>query len=201
MAIRSEDDLGALWRDQSTAEVRLTAHELRTRAEQFESESCRRYLRDQVCFGLVAAICAYASFALDGGLVRLGYALLLIWALYCMYGLRRFGAVLQRPSEMTAQTCAVYHRRQLERQKDIVLSWPLGAGLAAPGFLIAAVGFAMGPRHLPWSATVALIGVGAFVYLAALLYGRILVGPWQREINSVLQMSTQTNDKSMSDAQ
>jgi hypothetical protein len=29
MAIRSEDDLGAPWRDQSTAEVRLTAHELR----------------------------------------------------------------------------------------------------------------------------------------------------------------------------
>jgi hypothetical protein len=115
--------------------------------------------------------------------------------------MRRFDVVLQRPSEMTALTCVAYYRRQLERQRDIVLSWPLGGGLAVQGFLIAAVGFATGPRHLPWSAAVALIGVGALVYPAILLYGRLLVGPWQREINTVRQMSTQTNDKSMSDGQ
>jgi hypothetical protein len=201
MAIRSEDDLGTLWRNQSTAAVRLSPQQLRTRAEQFESQSRRRYLRDQVCSGLVAAICAYALFSVEGGLVRLGYALLLIWALYCMYGLRRFGSVLQRPSEMAAQTCVAYHRRQLERQRDIVLSWPLGAGLAAPGFLLVAAGFAMGPKHLPWSIAIALIGVGAFVYLTALIYGRMLVGNWQREINGVLQMSNQTDESSTSNSE
>ena len=201
MGIRSEDDLRALWRDQSTASVRLSPQQLRTRAQQLESRSRRRYVRDQVSAGLVATICAYALFALDGGLVRLGYVLLLIWALYCMYGLRRFGSVLQSPPDMVAQSCAVYYRRQLERQRDIVLSWPLGAGLAAPGFLLVAAGFAMGPRQIPWSAAIALMGVGGFVYLAALIYGRILVGQWHGEINSLLQLSNQTDDKSMSNSE
>ena len=58
----------------------------------------------------------------------------------------------------------------------------------------------MGPKHLPWSVAVALIGVGVFVYLAVLIYGRILVGQCQREINSILA-STQTNEEAMSSAE
>ena len=193
MTERNEEELRVLWRNQATVTIQLSPEQLRERTEQFERQTRRRYLRDQVSFGIVAIACAYGVIALDGGLVRLGSALLLMWALYGVYGLHRFGSALSIPVGAGAETCAAYHRRQLERQRDIALSWPLGIGLAAPGFLLVAIGSSLGPRQLPWEGAIGLVGVFAFMCLAAVIHGRILAGQWQREIDGLQAMRDQTN--------
>jgi hypothetical protein len=180
-----DDDIRSLWRDQLAASVQITPEQLRKRAGQFELQTRRRYLRDQASFGVLAVICAYAVIAVDGALGRLGSAMLLIWAVYGMYGLRRFGSPLALPPDAGTESCAAVHRRQLERQRDIVLSWPLGMGLALPGLMLAILGSPLGPRHLPWAPAIALAGVSAFVYLAMLIYGKTLAARWQREIDGL----------------
>lgn len=186
MSPKSEDDLRAIWRNQPTQTVQITPEQLRTRAERFSSKIRRRYLRDQSSTGLLAIGCAFIVVALrPGALTSLGCLLLLIWALYVMWGLHRFGSAIQIPADAAAASCAAAHLRQLRRQRDMVLSWPLGFGLATPGFALAALGFSLGPKHLPWAVAVALIGVFVFVCLGTILYGKILASGWQAEIEEI----------------
>ena len=77
------------------------------------------------------------------------------------------------------------HRRQLERQRDIALSWPWGLGLALPGFVLVCLGISLGPRRLDWAVPAVFIGVFTFLYIAVVIYGRILAGRWQREIDAL----------------
>ncbi len=193
MTKHNEEELRVLWRKQATATIRLSPEQLRERAEQFERQTRRRYLRDQVSFGIVAIAFAYGVIALDGGLVRLGCALLLMWALNGMYGLHKFGSALSIPVDAGTETCAAYHHRQLERQRDIAISLPLGIGLAVPGFVLFAIGSSLGPRQLPWEGAIALVGVFAFMCLAVVIHGRTLAGKWQREIDGLQAIRDRTN--------
>jgi hypothetical protein len=184
MSVHDEEQLRAIWRGQAVMASQMTPQELRARAARFESVIRRRSLRDQVSFALTAALCAYGIF-LDGVLVRDGSALLLIWAAFSMYTLHRFGSVVAAPADASAQTAAAYHQRQLERQRDRVLSWPWGLGLALPGFLLVVVSAGVGSRHANWEIAAVMTGVFLFLYGAIVIYGKILAGQWQREIDSL----------------
>lgn len=184
MSIRDEEQLCAIWRGQAVSAVQMTPEQLRTRAARFESAIRRRNLRDHVSFALTAVLFAY-GILLDGALLRVGSALMVIWALFSMYGLHRFGSTVTAPASSSAQTCAAYHQRQLERQRDIALSWPWGIGLAIPGFLLVVVGLAAGSRATNWEFSVVMIGVFLFMYVALVIYGKVMAGQWQREINSL----------------
>jgi hypothetical protein len=140
-------------------------------------------VRDVASAGLLAVGCAFVVIVLrPGALTGLGYVLLFMWALYVIWGTHRFGSALQIPADAAAATCASVHLKQLRRQRDLVLSWPLGMGLAMPAVVLVALGLPLGPKHMPWAAAVALISVCVFVYLAAVIYGKIVAGGWQAEI-------------------
>ncbi len=188
MPIHSQEDLLALWQSQAASPAQWTPEQLRARAEQFESQTRRRYVRDQASFALVAAAAAFGVVAMHGLLVRLGSATLLFWALYGMYGLHRFASALPILPRASAGACVAVHRRQLERQRDIVSSWPLGMGLAIPGFTLTCLGYSLGPRHLPWEPSLGLLGIFAFLYLAMLIHGKRLAGRWQREIDALVAL-------------
>ena len=191
MPIRDEEQLRAIWRGQAVTALQMTPEQLRTRAAQFESAIRRRNLRDHVSFALTAALFA-SGILLDGALVRVGSALMAIWALFSMYGLHRFGSAAAAPADSSAQTCAAYHQRQLERQRDIALSWPWGIGLAIPGFVLVVVGLAVGSRHPNWEFPAVLTGVFIFIYVAVVIYGKMLAGQWQREINMLLSLKDES---------
>lgn len=186
------DEFGVVWRNQTNVALRFRPEQLREMAEQFEKHVRFRYMRDQACFGLVAVAFFYGLIAIDGALFRLGCGLLLLWVVHCMYGLHRFGSVLSRTKPEENESCAAHHRRQLTRQRDIALSRPLGVSLAAPGFLLLAIGSSLGPRQLPWEGTIGLVGVFSFVCLAVVIQGRIAAGQLQAEIDEVKAMSDQT---------
>ena len=185
MQIQSDEELRALWQGQPASIVQFTAEQLRGRAAQFERQTRRRYRRDQASFAVAAILFGGAMIAIDGALMRLGSALLLLWAVYGIWGLHRYARALAVPTDASVQTCVAFHRRQLERQRDVVRGWPLGVGLAMPGIVLVAIAGSLGPRHAPWSMTIGVIGIVAFVYLPMLIDGQVLAGRWQQEIDAL----------------
>jgi hypothetical protein len=179
-----EERLRAIWRGQSVTPLQMTPQQLRARAAQFELGIRRRALRDLLCFALVAVICAF-GLLLDNALVRVGAALMILWALYSMYALRRFAFVDAVPGDSCAQTCAAYHQRHLEQQRDIALSWPWGIGLAIPGFVLTVIGLGIGARHPSWTFSLVMTGVFLFVCIAVVIHGKMLAQRWQLEIESL----------------
>ena len=93
-----------------------------------------------------------------------------------------------RPAQPTRGRSSTVTQRQLERQRDIALSWPWGVGLAIPGVVLYSIGFAWGPKPIDWSISAALVGVFLFVYIAIVIYGKALAGRWQSEIDELRKL-------------
>ena len=185
MSTREEEQLRAIWKGQAVPGFRMAPDQLRARARQFDKEIRRRNVREQVSFALLVIIVAVGVVASTGGvLIRVGGLLMAAWALLSIYWGRLYGA-LSIGSGADAPTLLQVHRRQLERQRDIALSWPWGIGLVIPGFLLVCIGMSLGPRQLDWTVPAVFVGVFMFGYIATVIYGRILAGRWQREIDAL----------------
>ena len=188
MTSNHDERLREIWAGQAVPALLMTPEQLRARAEHLEASIRRRNLRDHVSFVLVAVLFGAGVVIVPGPLARLGCLLLAAWALLSIYWLRRYGAIAVASGAADSQAVTDAHRRQLERQRDIALSWPWGIGLAIPGFVLYSLGFAWGPRPLAPSIAVALVGVFMFLYVAMVIYGKSLAGRWQREIDSLSAM-------------
>ena len=105
-----------------------------------------------------------------------------------IYWLRRYGTIAVASSAADSRALIDGQQRQLERQRDIALSWPWGVGLAIPGVVLYSIGFARGPRPIDWPISAALVGVFMFVYIAIVIYGQALAGRWQREIDELRKL-------------
>jgi hypothetical protein len=194
----SSDDrqLREIWAGQAVPALLMTPEQLRARTEHLEATIRRRNLRDHLSFVLIALGFGFGAVALPGLLARLGCLLLAGWALLSIYWLRRYGALTVAPGAADSQALIDSHRRQLERQRDIALSWPWGIGLAIPGLVLYSLGFARGPgpsavegpSAIDWSISAGLVGVFMFLYIAIVIYGKALAGRWQREIDALRAM-------------
>ena len=109
-----------------------------------------------------------------------------------IYWLRRYGAIAVASGAADSEALITGQQRQLERQRDIALSWPWGIGLAIPGLVLYSIGFTFGPRPLGWSISVALVGMFMFLYIAIVIYGKSLAGRWQREIDMLRAMKRES---------
>jgi drug/metabolite transporter (DMT)-like permease len=185
MSSNRDEHLREIWTGQSVPALLMTPEQLRARAEQLEASIRRRNLRDHLSFVLVAVAFGGGAVVVPGLLTRLGCLLLASWALLSIYWLRRYGAIAVASGAADSQVLIDGHQRQLERQRDIALSWPWGVGLAFPGLVLYSLGFAWGPRPIDASISVALVGVFTFLYIAIGIYGKSLAGRWQREIDSL----------------
>ena len=186
----SSDDkqLREIWAGQAVPALLMTPEQLRARAEHLEASIHRRNLRDHLCFVLVALGFGFGAVTISSPLTRLGCLLLLGWALLSIYWLRRYGTIAVASGAADAHALIEGQQRQLERQRDIALSWPWGIGLAIPGLVLYSIGFAWGPQPIDWSISAALVGVFMFVYIAIVIYGKALAGRWQREIDDLQKL-------------
>jgi hypothetical protein len=173
----------------------MTPEQLRSRALRFESQTRRSHLLNQASFGLFVIIVAVALFVRSGGLLYyVGAAMMLIWAVYGMWGMHHFYAPLRLSPDANAGTCAAVYKRQLERQRDLFLSWPLGVGLVLPGAILVTIAGPFGSNHESstwreaWTVPIAFVAILVFAYLAAITYGKIVAGRWQREIDELESM-------------
>jgi hypothetical protein len=188
MTSHHDEQLREIWAGQPVPTLLMTPDQLRARAEHLEASIRRRNLRDHLSFVLVAVMFGAGVFVVPGLLARLGCLLVMSWALLSIYWLRRYGAIAVPSDAADSGALIEAQQRQLERQRDIALSWPWGIGLALPGLLLYSIGFAWGPRPLGAPIAVALVGMFLFIYVAVVIYGKSLAGRWQQEIDALRAM-------------
>lgn len=188
MTSNDDKQLREIWAAQTVPALLMTPEQLRARAEQLEASIRRRNLRDHLSFVLVALLFGAGVIVVPGLLGRLGCLLVMSWALLSIYWLRRYGAIAIPSGAADSRALIDAQQRQLERQRDIALSWPWGIGLAIPGLVLYSLGFAWGPRPLGAPIAIALVGMFMFIYVAVVIYGKSLAGRWQREIDALRAM-------------
>jgi Ca2+/Na+ antiporter len=184
----TDKQLREIWAGQTVPALAMTPEQLRARAEHLEASIRQRNLRDHLSFVLVALAFAFGAVTLRGPLTRLGCLLMVGWALLSIYWLRRYGVMAVASGAADSHALIEGHQRQLERQRDIALSWPWGIGLAIPGLVLYSIGFAVGPKPIDWSISAALVGLFIFLYIAIVIYGKALAGRWQREIDELRKL-------------
>ena len=189
MTSNHDERLRDIWARQPVPSLVMTPDQLRARAEQLEASIRGRNLRDHLSFVLVAILFGAGAGVVPGLLARVGCLLLASWALLSIYWLRRYGVIAVPSGAADSRALIDAQQRQLERQRDIALSWPWGVGLAIPGVVLYSLGFAWGPRPLAAPIAVALVGVFMFLYVAIVIYGKSLAGRWQREIDVLRAMN------------
>jgi hypothetical protein len=129
------DHLKSLWQNHNLEPVQMSLEEIRQKAEGFQKVIRRRNLREYVAAAFVFAGSGYCIWRFPG--LRLAVGLLLTGTLYVLYQLHTRGAAKRVPESLALDTCLEFHRRELERQRDLardVLKWyllPFVPGLLA----------------------------------------------------------------------
>ena len=194
MTLSDESELRAIWQSQLIGAQPMTPEQLRSRAKQFESKARRGLRINQISAGLVATICAFGLFFMEGGLLfKVGAALLLMASVYIAWGMRFFFSALPVPTSASAGTCAAVHKRQLERQRDLNLSMPSGVRVMLPGTILVLLDpiWPITESHAgpaAWAAPAATIAIALFLFEVSIIYGKIIARRFQREINELEAM-------------
>jgi hypothetical protein len=132
----SPDNLKSVWQNHSVEPVQMSLEQIRQKAGAFQKRIRRRNLREYVAGAFVFAASGYCIWRFPG--LRLASGLLLTGTIYVLYQLHTRGAAAKRvPESLALDTCLEFHRRELERQRDLardVVKWyllPFVPGLLA----------------------------------------------------------------------
>jgi hypothetical protein len=184
------DRFQLLWQERERQPIELAVDQIARRADAFRRTIRRRNAREYVAAAVVVAVFgAYAVLA-DAVLVRVACATTIAGALYVAYYLRRYGA--PEPADLAVCTAdhLALHRRQLERQRDLLASiWRWYLGPLVPGLVLFAVSkpieeskFATGS----WIGAAISLSVGALVFVGIAKLNRMAARRLQREIDALL---------------
>ena len=129
------DNLKSLWQKHNVEPVQMSLEQIRQKAEKFQKHIRHRNLREYVAAAFVFAGSVYFIWRFPG--LRFAVGLLLAGTIYVLYQLHTRGAAKRVPERLALDTCLGFHRRVLERQRDLardVLKWyllPFVPGLLA----------------------------------------------------------------------
>jgi hypothetical protein len=181
---KTDDDLiPSIWRLQPVPKVELTPELIRARATKFE-----RQVRNRIRFEVVSSlalvpILAFAALRAHGMVLRAGFLLMAAFALVGAYLIGIVGRLGRSPGDPSAS--AAWYIKNLEGQSRYWLAAPWGAGLAMPGFILFLIGSTEPLGRIPWQHSIIQAGVAAFLYVAYVIYGKLLASSWQQEIESL----------------
>jgi Flp pilus assembly protein TadB len=115
----------------------MSLDELRYRSRRLARIVSRRNLREYVAAAMVAVACGYLAWTTPLPLMRVGAVLSVLGVIFIVYYLHRHGAARAMPADMALTSCLQFHRRELERQRDLlrgVWKWYLAPLL--PGLIL-----------------------------------------------------------------
>jgi hypothetical protein len=191
---RRPDDLCEVWRGQKVEHNQMTLAEIREKASKFQRRIRFRNLKE---YGAYAAVVAFFGFSMGAypPLMRAGAWLCIAGMLYSAYQMHRRGSSKTVAAGWEPESCLSFHRRELERQRDLLLSiWSWYLGPLIPGLALLMIGGGVArPGHLKhaWAAVslyLALIAVG-FWFVARL--NRRAAQRLQRQIDELGALSTE----------
>jgi hypothetical protein len=151
----------------------MSAEEIRRKAVRFGRkvfwENALNYFVGLVGVAFVSFCLVWHGYPTDV-LVRLGFGLCLVALLYMLWQTHKRSPFRRVPAEMGIVSCLEFHRRELERRRDLYRSvWQWCFGPAIPGAAVLIIGMArINPshaRHLGWAlAVVVTISVLILIY-------------------------------------
>jgi hypothetical protein len=142
------EDLGEVWRRQKVEHTQMTLDEIRAKAHKFQRKIVFRNLRE---YAAIVVVIAFFGFSMGKypPLMRAGAGLCIAGGLYVAYQLHRRGSAKTVAGDLAPASCLDFHRRELERQRDLlqgIWSWYLGPLI--PGLALLVVGAGMAnPGH------------------------------------------------------
>ncbi|HKE19069.1 MAG TPA: hypothetical protein VKB80_29545 [Kofleriaceae bacterium] len=205
------DRFQLLWQEQERQPTEPPVDPVAGKAASFRRTIRRRNVREYAAVAIVVAVVGVRAALADTMLVRVACVATIAGALYVAFYLRRHGA--SEPAELAACTAdhLEHHRRQLERQRDLLASvWRWYLGPLVPGLVLFAVSipvehvrFARRTSHAAvrlariiapdspertvlWIAAAIVLATGAAVFLGIARLNRLGARRLQREIDALL---------------
>jgi hypothetical protein len=149
----------------------MSADDIRRKAKKFQKKV---FWENALNYFLGLAGAAFLSFRLvwhgPNALIQLGGGLVVAAVLYMLWQTHRRSSFRRAPAEMGIVSCLEFHRKELERRRDLHRSvWRWGLGPAIPGCVVLMVGIArINPghvRHWGWTLlAVNTVAILAFAY-------------------------------------
>jgi hypothetical protein len=137
----SPDDFQNLWKSQANEPLSFSAEEIRRASGRFAHRISRRNLREYAAGALVIPAFIYFLIHFDVFLLRLGSALIIAGVLIVLAQLHKRASAKTLPQEIDAASCIEFHRSELARQRDLLLSvWKWYLLPLAPGFAVFVAG-------------------------------------------------------------
>ena len=188
-------DVRSLWKTQQVEPLQISLAELHKKARKLEKRVLWRNLREYAASAVVIACFGYYIWEFPAPMVRFGCGLVIAGTLLVVYTLHRSGAARTVPAETAFRSCLDFHRRELERQRDLqrgVCTWyllPFVPGLAV--FLLGLFRWTMEQPNAPAHACLIMITFGltvagcALVFIAVGKLNQWAVRKLQREIDAL----------------
>jgi hypothetical protein len=131
------DELRNIWQSQEVEDMKMSIEELRAKASRFQTRIRWRNLREQVSCAIVIVSFASMFFRIPAAVPRISFLLIIAGALYVAWHIQAWGAGRALPSEMGGTNCLDFHRRELEKQRDLLRGvWKWYLGPLAPGLAL-----------------------------------------------------------------
>jgi hypothetical protein len=129
------ENVKTLWQSQSVEPITMSLEEIRQKAERFQTKIRSRNLREYGGAAFVFASFGYYMWRFPD--LRWACGLILAGTAYVVYQLHTRGAAQTVPASMALDPCIDFHRRELERQRDLlrdVWKWYLAPFM--PGLVV-----------------------------------------------------------------
>jgi hypothetical protein len=160
---RALGDVQSLWQSQPATGGAMTLDELRERSRRLTRSMSRRNLREYVAAILVIILCGYLALKVPLALMRVGFMLSLPAVILIVYHLHRHGAARAMPADMALTSCVAFHRRELERQRDLLSSvWKWYLLPLMPGLILVCLAPALARPETAWRALGLYVGIMVF---------------------------------------
>lgn len=200
--IRNDSDMTKVWKNQPVGLVEISLGEIHRRAQKFEKQVWWRNLREYVACAIVVASFGYLLSVSDSALIRTGCGLMIAGTLFVAYTLHKRGYARTVPAELVLHTCVDFHRKELQRQRNLlrgVWSWYLLPFV--PGMIVFLIGLLQVTMEQPNAsahagvivATFALTGVGcAIVFVGVGMLNQWGARKLQREIDTLDELEKES---------
>jgi hypothetical protein len=156
------NDPRGLWQNQQTEPLKMSANELRTRAQQRQSKA-RFEAQLSIVIGLACSVFfAWTFTRAHEALARMGWGLLSLWGFYAAFHAYKWIRPQNLPRDAPISTCLEFYRSELERRRAYLRHrwWRSGLPFCILGMVMVIVG--TGARQVsphPWLNAIPFLGL------------------------------------------
>ena len=164
------ESLQRLWQQQPVERGSISLDELRQRARYLERRVGRRNRREYIASVVVLFMFGAIAWKAPSPLARAGAVVTLAATAFIVFHLSRYGTARTMPADLGLTGCLQFHRRELERQRDLLRGvWKWYLLPFAPGLILMYLGPVLDHPERAWRALVPVtVTVAFFVLLAEL---------------------------------